>query len=207
MNQITLKALNISNVIYHNLQLVRQSVNELNYLLNNPLDGVLFSFVGFSSYYFTNLIDIHGRNVVILLSSLFEGNTSIKKMINIYFGNINDIEFKNPKVNKTIISELINKSSIEFESLKTEYYPLIKKNRDKIAAHQDAINMESPSNLNDCILSLEDMNNILPKLEQIFARLYYSLTNEEYVYDTKSFVDKGLHSLYDTKMKDLNNNQ
>lgn len=67
----TINLINLSNIIYHNLQLARQSINELNYLLNNQFDIVLFSFVGYSHNYFTNLIDIHGRNAVIMLLSLF----------------------------------------------------------------------------------------------------------------------------------------
>lgn len=45
------------------------------------------------------------------------------------------------------------------------------------------------------------------KLEPIpFAVLYYSLTDKEYViYPEKSFIDEGLHALYEDKMDGINN--
>ncbi len=204
MNECSLIAINKLNVVYHNLQLIRHSVNELNYLLNHPLDNLLFSFAEYSPNYFTNLIDIHGRNTVVLLASLFEGDLSLEKLINYFESNINKIEFENKAINKLIMVKMIKESRAKYENLKITYYPIIKSNRDKIAAHQDAINSHKSTEIGDLILSLEDMNNLLPKIEKLFAKFYYSLTNEEYViYKSKSFIDEGLHALYDKRMKDL----
>lgn len=205
MNKITLTILNESNVIYHNLQLIRHSVNELNYLLNHSLDNLLFPFVEYPPYFFTNLIDIHGRNAVVLFASLFEGDLSLEKLINYFESNIDKIEFKNKAINKLIMVKMIKEFRAKYENLKITYYPIIKSNRDKIAAHQDAVNSHKSTELGDLILSLEDMNNLLPKIEELFAKFYYSLTNEEYaVYKPKSFIDEGLHALYDKRMKGLN---
>ena len=202
--QVTKEANNISNVVYHNLQLARHSINELNYLLNNPLDSVLFGALLYPPNCFINLIDIHGRNATIMLCSMFEGDLSLIKMINYFQTNIDSIDFKNPAVNKAIVASMIKDSVSEMNMLKDKYYQLIKANRDKIAAHQDKINTNKPSDLHDFIFPLSNMNDLLPQLEKIFAKLYYSLTNVEYViYKERSFINEGLHSLFDNNMKEL----
>lgn len=129
----------------------------------------LFSFAGYPSNYFTNLIDIHGRNIVVLFASLFEGGLSLEKLINYFESNIDKIEFKNKTINKSIMAKMIKKSCDIYKDLKNTYYPIIKVNRDKIAAHQDAINSHKSTELGDLIFSLEDMNNLLPKVETLFA--------------------------------------
>ena len=55
------------------------------------------------------------------------------------------------------------------------------------------------------MMSLYYVNVLLLLLEKIFAKLYYSLTNSEYViYKEKSFIDEGLHSLFYDKVNEFN---
>lgn len=127
-------------------------------------------------------------------------------MINYYQSNFNDIEFRNTKISRTQIAELIKTSRDNFDTLYNKYFHLLKENRNKIAAHQDSINYNNVSSIGDYVFPLQDMLNLLPELEKLFAALYYSLTDEEYIiYPEKSFIDEGLHVLYEDKMNEIEN--
>lgn len=193
------------NAIYHNLRLARHSINELNYLLNHPLDSALFVFAGFPHFYFGHLIDIHIRNATILLHSLIKGELSITKLINVCEENVDNINFKLP--NKEMLN-LIGRAKELIEEQKAKHWSLLSASRDKFAGHQDKINAGPIKEIGEITFPLSDMLELLPNLEQAFAYIYYPLTGEKYgQLPDDSFINKAIHAMYEKKMRELEGEQ
>ena len=188
-------AIKLSNLNYHNLQLIRQSVIELDYVASNPLQGILLSRVGLPPFYFTNLIDIHGRNAIVLMCALFKGKTSLFEMFSFIESNFDQIDFKNKTVNNETIMKFIENGVNELQNLKEEYFDSLKKNRDKISAHQDMINLCSGGKIEDYVFGISEMKELLEKLEQVFVPMYYSLTNNQYELSDKSLLEEFIKRL------------
>lgn len=188
------------NVIYHNLRLIRQSVNELDYLLNNPFDGVLFATVGFPYWYYANLIDIHGRNATTLLFNLFDGDLSIIRLVNLCEQNVDFLNFHAKRVD---VIKCISNAKALLNQAKAKHFSLLKDCRDTIACHQDDINIQSIDEIGKNVFPLSDMQRLLPILEQAFAYIYYPYTNSEYEQlENKSFIGEAIHIMFDKKMED-----
>ncbi len=196
--------INYCNVIYHNLRVARHSVNELNYLLNHPLDCALFPFAGFPHYYFANLIDIHGRNATTLLFGLMGGKLSIPKLINKCETNIDQLDYAIPK--KEILALLENARKL-IDEQKAKHMPLLSACRNKFACHQDKINAGPVKDVANIAFPLTDMLDLLPNLEQAFAYIYYPLTGDPYEQlPNASFIDIALHKIFDNKIEELEKN-
>ena len=194
-NNISEKVSRFSFAINRNLHLIRQSVNELKYVSNNLFKGILLSTAGISPYYFLNLIDIHGRNAVILLYELFEGKISLFRFIELLKTNFKYIEFKNKNVNRETILDFVTNAENRINNLKDIYLESLKKNRDKISAHQDMINLSNDGKIADYVFGIGKMGKLLEELEQVFAPLYFSLNNEEYELSDKSLVEEFIKNL------------
>lgn len=184
------KILSICNVIYHNLRLARHSVNELNYLLNNPWENLRFHFCGFPHFYFGHFIDIHSRNATILLHALIKGDLSITKLINVCENEIESIDFLLPKMEMKKIFKI---SLALIDEQKTKHWKLLSAARDKYAGHLDKINAGPIKEIGDIVFPLTAMQELLPKLEQAFAYIYYPLSGQKYeLLPESSFIQKAI---------------
>ncbi|MCR4880225.1 MAG: hypothetical protein K5906_04655 [Bacilli bacterium] len=155
------------------MRLINRSVIELEDITNNYMaKQAVVMMLGFDERYLLDYVTIHSRNAVILLYSLMNGQTRITKIVN-------DTLMRND-IGQQKKAGLLSASN-ELDTIYEKYKDKLARDRNKIQAHVDNINLLVGEYNDGSIMYIHQMKELYLAISKVYSELHLIHIGYQYV--------------------------